>query len=100
MSTENKPRRSLLNKYDIPIGHLDFDYIRTCSNGKEIEQILLILKSGEEGYYPDLTACAHNRLIELNPDSKVLREEHPILRPAMMDRDQWQGISKNVSVYY
>lgn len=93
-------RKSLLEKYDIPIGHLDFDYIKSCNNTKEIEQILSILKSGEEGFYPDLTKCASYKLLQLNPESKVLREEHPVTRPSMMDKDQWQGISKNFSVIF
>lgn len=100
MSNENvsTSRKSLLEKYDIPIGHLDFDYIKSCNDAKQIEKILFILKSGEEGFYPDLTKCAHDKLLQMNPDSKVLREEQPVTRPSMMDKEQWQGISENFSV--
>jgi hypothetical protein len=31
-------------KYDIPVGHLDYDYIRNCSDTKELEKILKILR--------------------------------------------------------
>ncbi len=39
------PRKmSLLQKYSIPLDHLDFRYIASCTNPKEIEKILLILR--------------------------------------------------------
>ncbi len=33
----------------IPIEHLDFAYVKTCSNTLELERILLLLRSGREG---------------------------------------------------
>lgn len=97
-STEPPVKRSLLQKYDVPIGHLDFDYIRSCNNTKEMERILMILKSGEEGYYPDLTKCAEERVQQLNPQSKVLRTEQPLLKPGAVEQSEWQEISCNVKV--
>lgn len=94
----SQQKRSLLQKYDIPINHLDFEYIKKCSNSKEIEHILLILKSGQEGFYPDLTQCAENRLKTLNPTSKALRQEVPLLTRAGMKNSEWQDISGNVYV--
>ena len=32
-------------KYEIPIGHLDFTYIKECSNVKEVERIYRVLWS-------------------------------------------------------
>lgn len=93
-----QPKRTLLQKYDIPINHLDFEYIKNCSNSKEIERILLILKSGQEGFFPDLTKCAENRLKTLNPNSKALRQEVPLLTCAGMKSSEWQDINSNVSV--
>lgn len=94
----NKMSESLLKKYDIPINHLDFDYIKSCENGKEIERIVTVLKSGEEGYYPDLTNCALTKLKRLNPNSKVLREEVPVLNKRSMSNTEWTHISSNVDV--
>lgn len=89
---------SLLKKYDIPIDHLDFDYIKTCQNVKEIERIYTILKSGEEGYYPDLTNCALAKLKSLNPKSRTLREEAPLLNKQSMNKEEWKNVSSNISV--
>lgn len=89
---------SLLKKYDIPINHLDFDYIKSCENVKEIERIVTVLKSGEEGYYPDLTNCALTKLKLLNPNSKVLREEVPVLNKRSMNNTEWSHISDNIDV--
>lgn len=89
---------SLLKKYDIPINHLDFDYIKSCGNVKEIERIVTVLKSGEEGYYPDLTACALEKLKALKPNSKILREEAPVLSKRSMNNDEWNHITANIDV--
>lgn len=96
MSTTKK--QPLLEKYDIPLNHLDFPYIEKCENTSEIEKIVEILKSGEEGFYPDLTKCAEKRLKELNPNSKCLRGEEPIRRQQTMGSDEWSEITKMVQV--
>lgn len=67
--------KSLLEKYDIPVENLDFKFVKRCENRKRLEQILTILRSGEEGFYPELTAFAENRLREVYPASKLLRTE-------------------------
>ena len=35
---------------DIPIEHLDYAYVRECKNAAEVEKILTILRSGQEGW--------------------------------------------------
>lgn len=77
-------KKSLLEKYGIPVENLDFDFIQNCENRKRIEQILAILRSCEEGFYPELTVFTENRLRELFPaskllyiDNKVSRNDHP-----------------------
>lgn len=89
---------TLLKKYDIPINHLDFDYIKSCENVKEIEKIVTVLKSGEEGYYPDLTNCALSKLKLLKPNSKVLREEVPVLNKNSMNNEDWNNVSEDIDV--
>jgi len=34
-------------KYDVPLNHLDFGYIKSCENQKELEKIVKILRYGE-----------------------------------------------------
>ena len=45
---ENPPtkikKKTLLQKYEIPISHLEFDYLRKCCNVLEIERIVRILR--------------------------------------------------------
>jgi len=31
-------------KYDVPLNHLDFGYIKSCQNEKELEKIVKILR--------------------------------------------------------
>ncbi|XP_055904208.1 sperm-associated antigen 1 [Eupeodes corollae] len=81
-------KRTFLQKYQIPINHLDFDYVKTCKNAKEMEQIVTILRSGEEGYFPDLTKCAEDKLRELKPHSRALRtEERVITKNSLSSKD-------------
>lgn len=39
-----RERKSLLKKYDIPLNHLDFPYIKGLKNVRELEKIYKILK--------------------------------------------------------
>ena len=55
-------------KYDVPLGHLDYHYIRDCSNVKELEKILRVLRSGEEGRYPEMEELTEQRIHSLDPD--------------------------------
>lgn len=65
-------KKSLLDKYSIPIKYLDFDYLKKCKNIQDLEKIIEILKSGEEGYYPDLTNFAEANLRALDPNNRML----------------------------
>lgn len=97
--TAEKPaKRSLLQKYDIPLHHLDFEYVRKCCDAREIERIYAILKSGQEGHYPDLLLCTAERLAQLKPDSKALRTEVPMMRPATVPDSEWQMLSADLEV--
>lgn len=40
----HKKKKTLLEKYEIPINHLEFDYVNKCCNILEIERILRILR--------------------------------------------------------
>ncbi|XP_033761832.1 sperm-associated antigen 1-like isoform X2 [Pecten maximus] len=83
-------------RYDIPLGHLDYAYIETCRDVKELEKILIILRSGEEGVYPDLEKSCEARLASLNPKSRVLRKADPLLKPSDLEKDEWNEIDKGL----
>lgn len=97
MSTKT---RTLLEKYDIPVSHLDFDYVDKCSNPREMEKIVNILRSGEEGFYPDLTKRAEEKLIKLKPNSKLFRTEENILTKNCLAENEWKSETKPIVEWY
>ncbi|XP_060067048.1 sperm-associated antigen 1-like [Ylistrum balloti] len=96
MSENNLLVADRTKRYDIPLGHLDYGYIETCRDVKELEKILIILRSGEEGVYPDLEKTCENRLTSLNPKSRVLRKADPLLKPSDLEKDEWDEIGRGL----
>uniref|UniRef100_A0A1B0CE84 Sperm-associated antigen 1 n=1 Tax=Lutzomyia longipalpis TaxID=7200 RepID=A0A1B0CE84_LUTLO len=92
-------KKTLLEKWEIPINHLDFDYVKQCTNPKELEKIYKILQSGEEGYYPELTKCTEEHLRALKPNSKVFRTEAPVLKKDHLDQETFQQIRQNLTKF-
>lgn len=84
--------KSLLQKYNIPISNLDFGYVEKCENAREMEKIVMILRSGEEGYFPDLTRCAEEKLKKLKPDSKLFRTEEKIQQSNVLAKHELKPI--------
>lgn len=37
-------QKSLLERYDIPVEHLSYEYISECANTKKLERIVTILR--------------------------------------------------------
>lgn len=37
-------QKSLLERYDIPVEHLSYEYISECTNAKKLERIVTILR--------------------------------------------------------
>lgn len=37
-------KKTLLEKYEIPVDHLSYEYITQCDNAKELERIIIILR--------------------------------------------------------
>lgn len=91
--------KSLLNKYDIPIDHLSFEYVGNCNDVKELERMVKILKSGEEGYYPDLLRSAEERLKKINPNSRVLRVTEPVLTKANFNEEEWNEVANDLKAW-
>uniref|UniRef100_A0A182IXR7 Sperm-associated antigen 1 n=1 Tax=Anopheles atroparvus TaxID=41427 RepID=A0A182IXR7_ANOAO len=92
----NQPKR-LLRKYDLLLDHLDFEHIRQCSDGRQVENIVKVLRSGEEGYFPQLTAYAEERLRALRPDSKLLRKEVPLATRHTVPEEQWNTLCSQLN---
>ncbi|XP_067629017.1 sperm-associated antigen 1 [Eurosta solidaginis] len=84
--------KKLVDKYEIPINHLDFAYIRECKNAREMEKIVQILRSGEEGFFPDLTKCAEDKLRELKPNSRLFRYEEQLRGREALSNQDWKPI--------
>lgn len=87
-SSNKIQKKTLLQKYDIPIEFLDFTYIGNCNDEKMLEKIVKILRSGEEGFFPDLTRCAEEKLKSLMPSSKLFRVEEPLMNKDFLDEDK------------
>lgn len=69
-----RPAESLLDKYQIPIQHFDFDYVSRAADANELEKIVEVLRSGQEGYYPQLLryfstllALTFSKIVYLGP---------------------------------
>ncbi|KAG8309843.1 sperm-associated antigen 1-like [Homalodisca vitripennis] len=92
-------QRSLLRKYEIPIDYLSYEYIGRCNDVKQLERIVKILRSGEEGFYPDLQKATEDRLRLLNPVSRQLRIEEPVLTRNSLNREEWNTILTDISMW-
>lgn len=66
---------SLINKYGIPLNHIDFHYVNKCDDPKELKHIIQILESGEEGHYPELLLATESRLRQIKPDASILNRK-------------------------
>ncbi|XP_044101143.1 sperm-associated antigen 1 [Neovison vison] len=82
--------------FKIPVEHLDFKYIEKCSDVKHLEKILCVLRSGEEGYYPELTEFCENRLKGLAPESRALRKDKPAATAASFTTEEWEKIDGDI----
>ncbi|XP_053374130.1 sperm-associated antigen 1-like [Mercenaria mercenaria] len=83
-------------KHDIPMDHLDFGYIKECTNVKHLEKILRVLRSKEEGFYPDLENCCESRLQDLNPSSRLLRKHDPLYSKGDLDRTEREELDHDL----
>ncbi|XP_062935914.1 sperm-associated antigen 1 [Cynocephalus volans] len=82
--------------FKIPIEHLDFKYIEKCSDVKHLEKILCVLRSGEEGYYPELTEFCEKRLKGLAPESRALRKDKPAATASSFTEEEWEKIDSDI----
>lgn len=89
-------KETLLKKYNIPIQHLDFEYVKKCTDGSELEKILKILKSNEEGYFPALITATEERLTEIKPKSKLLRKPEQVLSKNSLPSETRHSVVKEL----
>ncbi|XP_012664957.1 sperm-associated antigen 1 [Otolemur garnettii] len=82
--------------FKIPIEHLDFKYIEKCSDVKHLEKILCVLRSGEEGFYPELTEFCEKRLQGLAPTSRALRKDKPAATASSFTAEEWEKIDGDI----
>ncbi|KAM6087330.1 sperm-associated antigen 1 [Chlamydotis macqueenii] len=79
--------------YQIPIGHLDYKFIEKCTDVKHLEKILRVLRSGEEGCYPELTLFCEKRIEHLDPSSRALRKDKPAATASDFTAEEWETIN-------
>ncbi|KFP62828.1 Sperm-associated antigen 1, partial [Cariama cristata] len=82
--------------YQIPIGHLDYKFIEKCTDVKHLEKILRVLRSGEEGCYPELTLFCEKRIEHLDPRSRALRREKPAATASDFTAEEWETINSEL----
>nr|XP_020640992.1 sperm-associated antigen 1 isoform X2 [Pogona vitticeps]XP_020640993.1 sperm-associated antigen 1 isoform X2 [Pogona vitticeps]XP_020640994.1 sperm-associated antigen 1 isoform X2 [Pogona vitticeps] len=82
--------------YQIPIEHLDYTFIETCKDVKYLEKILRILRSGEEGFYPDLTLFCEKHIESLAPNSRALRKDKPAATASDFTAEEWEKINNEM----
>ncbi|KFV60911.1 Sperm-associated antigen 1, partial [Tyto alba] len=79
--------------YQIPIGHLDYKFIEKCTDIKHLEKILRVLRSGEEGCYPELTLFCEKRIEHLDPRNRALRKDKPAATASDFTAEEWETIN-------
>ncbi|KAM4906416.1 sperm-associated antigen 1 [Sylvia borin] len=83
--------------YQIPISHLDYKFIEKCTDVKHLEKILRVLRSGEEGCYPELTLVCEKRIEHLDPRSRALRKDKPAATAADFTAEEWEAINSELT---
>ncbi|XP_035211103.1 RNA polymerase II-associated protein 3-like isoform X2 [Stegodyphus dumicola] len=89
-------RKPLMVKLGLQIDQLDYKYIETCCDSKQLEKILQVLESGEEGIYPDLTRFCKSRLKEVSPNSKFVQPLVKISSYADLSKEESDRIQKDM----
>ncbi|NP_001070789.1 uncharacterized protein LOC768178 [Danio rerio] len=83
----------------VPVEHLDYSFIQSCSDLKQLEQILRVLRSGQEGVYPHLIGFCERRIEMLNPKSAELRTENHPHTAACYTEEEWRSITEDLQVW-
>ena len=84
-------------RFNIPIEHLDFKYVEKCNDVREVVKILKVLRSGDEGCYPELERFTERRVEQLDPNNRILRKSTPIKTKYDLEPEEWKAISGDLS---
>ena len=60
--------------------------------------MIVIIRSGEEGYYPQLTECAESQLKQIDPQCCLLWKEDPVLTKSTLGTEKWNNITNEMAV--
>ncbi|XP_072536083.1 sperm-associated antigen 1 [Salminus brasiliensis] len=85
--------------HSVPVEHLDYRYIETCSDLKYLEKILGVLRSGKEGIYPHLTEFCEKHIEKLDPRSRALRKENSPATEASFSDNEWSQITSDLQTW-
>jgi len=83
----------------VEVEHLDYEYIGQCNDGTHMEKIYAVLKSGKEGVYPDLQEFARKKLMELKPDSVLLRVTVPVSTMRDLEKDDRKRLTEDFKAW-
>jgi hypothetical protein len=72
----------------VPVEHLDYDYVRGCSDVAYLARIYQRLRSGAEGSYPDLERATLARIAALNPSHRLLSGTARAAAPLPQEMEQ------------
>lgn len=89
-------KKTLLQKYDMLVECLSFEHVEKCTDVKEIEKILKVLRSGEEGHYPQLQSAVEDKLRSLAPNNHLLRVEIPVIPTSALCAEEKLLVSNDV----
>ncbi|CAL1288775.1 unnamed protein product [Larinioides sclopetarius] len=88
----SNPQASLLEKLNLTLEQLDYKYIEHCKNVKQLERILRVLRSGEEGVYPHLIEFCKARLEQVDPGNKYLLTAKGIMKYSDIPEEEKDNI--------
>ncbi|XP_042857904.1 sperm-associated antigen 1-like [Penaeus japonicus] len=97
MSSDTETK--LLDAFDMSVEQLDYGYLKECEDSKTIERIIRILRSGEEGLYPDLLKFAEERLAEVDPENRLLLEDKPAVRLHDLPPDLLESLEADMEAW-
>ncbi|KAJ3413513.1 Sperm associated antigen 1 [Chytridiales sp. JEL 0842] len=70
--------------YDVE--QLDFAYVAKCKDPANLRKLLAVLRSGKEGYYPELERAFENKIEQLDPTFNDKR--HDVQKPAYNELEE------------
>ncbi|KAI8855194.1 hypothetical protein BC829DRAFT_378317 [Chytridium lagenaria] len=56
-------------KFEYDVSDLDYSFLKTCVDIPHLKSLLRVLRSGKEGYYPDLERSFEKKIAELQGDA-------------------------------